>query len=307
MTAPSRVPPTFVARSRGGFHGQNLSLPIAVQTPATVHWQWSAHAKLHFAITFKPKPANATNTGAPSASSSANPSDHVRYTRGINHDSGVELLMASPTGGAPASAEPVVLRNLISAKDSSCIEIEGQGELLFTWEHAEGRSAASKLLFGEAEAEIKYVVSVTDTQLLREERERLRNRATELELLKVAKIASLRRNAADDGRLAMALRRQSDAASAEAAEIEPELEKLQAPFDAQREVVERELAKLERLALPLQKLKARSLSCKARSASLSERAQNAASWGEMKVSEAMRYSTGEWVFIGLKGGGVSSG
>jgi len=282
----------FTASSKGLVCSQ-LALPFAVDEPCTLTWDWSTFTPMQFTVKFTPTRGKA-----------------LRYTLAEHvgtawAERGVPVVMAQPVTDAPeAAAPPVVIRSLRGDCDRGTAEVEGSGELVLSWSFDGMASSMFGGFFGVSHpgTELQYEVTVDSTADLRATAEaELARQATAVRNLQ-AKTAELLSLAESDGSSAEAAVAEAEANRQALERILPELTGAEEAFAAQNARVEAELAKLEAMQAPLEELKRAAAAAEAARDAAHQRAVDCGAMRAMHLEELKKYQTGEWEFMGWKGG-----
>lgn len=149
---------------------------------------------------------------------------------------------------------------------------------------------------------LRYEVTVDSTADLRAAAEaELARQATAVRNLQ-AKTAELLSLAESDGASAEAAAAEVEANRQVLDRILPELTGAEEAFAAQNARVEAELAKLEAMQAPLEELKRAAAAAEAARDAAHQRAVDCGAMRAMHLEELKKYQTGEWEFMGWKGG-----
>jgi len=211
-----------------------------------------------------------------------------------------------PTGAdEQAERSPLVVHNALSSGDKGSAEVEGCGEVCLSWNASE--PTTSSMLSGffgvsHAETELKYEVRVDSTTGIRAAREAERAREATAARKRQAKMAELLVQAATLSTAADAALAVAAASRDNLIRMTPMLDEAQAAYAAQQERVETELAKLEAMHMPLESLRREVDEIRVVGEEQQQRASDYEAIRAMHLAEVRKYETGEWEFVGWKGG-----
>lgn len=196
----------------------------------------------------------------------------------------------------------VVVGPVLASKHAGRAELEGVGEALIMWEQP-AETGRQSWLFRGGDASLKYQIKMGSTSELRAEKERQQLVEAEKAAVLQAKVAELQNKAEEASQLSSLLRVQSAELSKNEEEQRLELDQHLAAYEEQKLRVEAENARLAELLPPLELARISFAEVKARHEDVTYRARDAEAWQRLHAEECEKYRSGEWVFMGWKGGG----